>query len=320
MKISDFPILEAPGRDVDVPVAAGGENYRVPLDAIAVKEETVLQAEKAAEFLEPASDNGLKTLEQALLGALESSEDISVAKPETGNFFVNLPDTALRFSITEKAKRALFDEMWVTAGGTVITPGTTYGLNGLTDITFKEAVNIVTVCWNYSPISSSFFKGKSLRTNLPPINIQFAYLVPSNYIVTCSMSVVNLWYGQLSPDSIHSCSSLVQIGLEDKPLYDICYKSGTFFTNCGKLEIVYGAIRGNNNFSVQTNAKLTLENFRYWVDHSYNTSPITITVHADVMAALTGEASAYPFNGGSREQWTQLVTDAQAKQITFATT
>lgn len=42
----------------------------------------------------------------------------------------------------EKAKLARFDDEWTAAGGTVIESGVTYGLNGLNDLTYKEAIEI----------------------------------------------------------------------------------------------------------------------------------------------------------------------------------
>lgn len=66
-------------------------------------------------------------------------------------------------------------------------------------------------------------------------------------------------------------------------------------------------------------SKIGFESLRYMVDNAANTGVITVTVHADVYKALCGEAASYPFNGGSQQQWTQLLTDAVAKQISFAT-
>ena len=47
------------------------------------------------------------------------------------------------------------------------------------------------------------------------------------------------------------------------------------------------------------------------IEHASNTSPITITVHADVYAKLTDE---------SNTDWHALMASAAAKNITFATT
>lgn len=49
----------------------------------------------------------------------------------------------------------------------------------------------------------------------------------------------------------------------------------------------------------------------YLIENRTNTtSPITIYVHADVMAKLNDETNT---------EWHQILTDAAAKQITFAT-
>lgn len=44
---------------------------------------------------------------------------------------------------------------------------------------------------------------------------------------------------------------------------------------------------------------------------------VTVTLHANVYKALTGEAE-YPFNGGTREEWSDVFEQAQVKNITFA--
>ena len=42
----------------------------------------------------------------------------------------------------DKAKFKLFDDQWTAAGGTVIVSGVTYGLNGLNDLTYDEAIGV----------------------------------------------------------------------------------------------------------------------------------------------------------------------------------
>lgn len=55
---------------------------------------------------------------------------------------------------------------------------------------------------------------------------------------------------------------------------------------------------------------LSFASIRYIVANAANTSAITITVHPDVYAKLTDE---------SNTEWNQILTDAAAKNITFAT-
>lgn len=56
---------------------------------------------------------------------------------------------------------------------------------------------------------------------------------------------------------------------------------------------------------------LSLSSMQYLVSNAANTTEITVTVHPDVYAKLTDESNA---------EWHTVLTDAEAKQITFATT
>lgn len=93
----------------------------------------------------------------------------------------------------------------------------------------------------------------------------------------------------------------------------------------GTLRI--GALEGNNfdqlplleemeldglktNLFLGSSPLLSLHSFQYMITNAANTSPITITVHPDVYAKLTDEA-----NTG----WHQVLVDAAARNITFAT-
>lgn len=55
---------------------------------------------------------------------------------------------------------------------------------------------------------------------------------------------------------------------------------------------------------------LSLESMQYLITNAANTSPITVTVHADVYAKIQDETNA---------EWHALLSAAQEKQITFAT-
>lgn len=91
------------------------------------------------------------------------------------------------------------------------------------------------------------------------------------------------------------------------------------FTNCPLLEEVKLAeLKIDYNFS--TNPLLSLASFRYMVDNAINTSAITLTVHADTYAKLTGDttnAAAAALTPEELAQWQQLMTDATAKNISF---
>lgn len=79
----------------------------------------------------------------------------------------------------------------------------------------------------------------------------------------------------------------------------------------------------NSNLTTSSPA-LDIDTWRYLVDNRtpstnqyYN--PITITVRQNIYNALQGQDTEYPFNGGTQEEWEQLLQDAIAKDISFAT-
>lgn len=77
------------------------------------------------------------------------------------------------------------------------------------------------------------------------------------------------------------------------------------------------------NFAIRWFSKLTLFTMKYIVENAANTSAITITVHPDVYAKLTGDIdneAAAALSAEELAQWAALVGQAAAKQIQFVTT
>lgn len=87
-----------------------------------------------------------------------------------------------------------------------------------------------------------------------------------------------------------------------------------------KLEYFHITIK--KSFDVSTSPLLTFSTMQYLVTNAANTSPITVTVHPDVYAKLTGDttnAAAAALTSDELAQWTALATTANSKNITFAT-
>ena len=87
-----------------------------------------------------------------------------------------------------------------------------------------------------------------------------------------------------------------------------------------KLEYFHITIK--KSFDVRTSPLLTFSTMQYLVTNAANTSPITVTVHPNVYAKLTGDttnAAAAALTSDELAQWTALVTTANSKNITFAT-
>lgn len=100
------------------------------------------------------------------------------------------------------------------------------------------------------------------------------------------------------------------------------YKRPVSFPGCKKLEYFRFII--STDFNVQSCPLVRLDSLQYLVDNAANGSTvITVTVHPDVYAKLTGDTSNAAVQALTVEelaQWQALVATAQQKKISFATT
>lgn len=104
------------------------------------------------------------------------------------------------------------------------------------------------------------------------------------------------------------------------------YKSASLvgiFAGCAALREVH--FWSNTSFSFADSPLLSLESIAHTLNRKGGTAndPITITVHADVYAKLTGDttnAAAAALTAEELAQWQQVLTAATAKNISFATT
>lgn len=93
------------------------------------------------------------------------------------------------------------------------------------------------------------------------------------------------------------------------------------FDYCAKLQNLTASFL-NCDVSLKDSPLLTRESIVYLVQYASNTAPITVTVHPDVYAKLTGDttnAAAAALSTEEAAKWQQVVTDAAAKNISFAT-
>lgn len=81
------------------------------------------------------------------------------------------------------------------------------------------------------------------------------------------------------------------------------------FYQCTSLVRV--SLRGvKYDISFSNSPLISLESLQYLITNAANTSPITVTVHADVYAKIQDE---------TQTEWHALIASAQEKNITFAT-
>lgn len=227
----------------------------------------------------------------------------------------------------EELKKDLFIDLWNDACGEYGKYNKETGffeLNGLTDITYEEALIIYNEKGNFFEYGK-FIKG---RTNIfldQPNDLKY---IMANYPMTFRKKFINspIEILSLSGKVIGLCGNCQQMFEDCRNLKEI---KGVFylaslsapemirmFDGCTSLEIVnindlYADI------SFKDSPKIKYSCFVEMIKYTMNTH--TITVHPSIYNALIGEDTEYPFNGGTREEWTKLLQDAANKQISFAT-
>ena len=227
--------------------------------------------------------------------------------------------------LTEKideAKLALFIDQWNAACGSYgkYDPANApdaqhpFYLNTLW-LTYAEAIKIAEQKPSWGTRQTDFL-WRNIKTNIP----QLIGAVASAYGNCFSnIEVVNLKY--LSPTSMGTCF----IGKDNKSVLNF---------NAYILESASGCFKAPNLEVLEiSNLKISLDlskcpliNLASWqglVTNAVNTSTITVTVHPDVYAKLTGDttnAAAAALSADELAQWQSLVSAAAAKNIAFATT
>ena len=208
-----------------------------------------------------------------------------------------------------------FIDMWNSACGIYGKYNAATGyfeLNGLVDITYKEAVLIYANRRKVSLENFGFYAQYKGRTNLMPWvdNGHFNYSRGMEYMFS---NCTNMEVARVNTDGSHVVTPTSMLRM---------------FINCGKLRKVLGVlnvtattqiqqafegcaqlqevqIRGLKiGLSLSDSPLLSLDSLSYLVAQSAASKPITVTVHPEVYAKLE----------------TSLVEAATAKQITFATT
>lgn len=217
-------------------------------------------------------------------------------------------------------KEQLFIDLWNSAcgsNGKYNTETGYYELNGLTDITYDEALLIYLHSSNPYPTKV----GSTDRTNL----VRLA----ANQVMSCGISNIAAAASKLeifripnlsiydSSWSFMSCGNLTII-IGDFTTYNTV--TSNTFRGCIKLTAIHMGIGGNCSVSFQDSPLLTYDSIKYTIEHARNTSAITIIVHPTTYAYLTGTTAPTTQVGGTTEEWQALVTAATAKKISFATT
>lgn len=281
----------------------------------------------------------LKTSEvYANLSAIQSSGEtdtnkIYIAGDTLISYIYNGKEFTYLNSVKPKGgyNRALFE-----AAGAVFNEKTGYyelyaDEGGLTDITEEQMCDIYTQTAHLAAMKGENYNLFSLtcRTNFKGritgnlgINEIFAYGSKSLEIlfldnINHNFSSKGIVVSSFISDDFYNCPKLkkvigpIRIEMVTK---DISYSYSMIIE-----DIKISGLKVNFQFFAKDSV-INYASIKYLVDNAANTSAITITVHPTTYGYLTGTIQPTTQVGGTTEEWQAIVTTAQEKQITFATT
>ncbi len=230
-------------------------------------------------------------------------------------------------SLTQKGTHILFDKAWELLGGTVTVPGKVYGCNGIEDISADEAFEMYLIAFHH-PIEKTdgryanlTISHPRLRTVLPVVWNGYVPNWDNIFIEAANLLAVTISSGTgWARNTFRNCRKLEIIN--GNMLLGYADSAKETFTNCAALREVRFSIRGCS-VDIHWSPLLSYDSVAYIASRSMEqTSPQTITVHGDVYAKLTGDttnAAAAALSPEELAQWQQVLTDAVAKNISFAT-
>lgn len=282
-----------------------------------------VKASKIKEWIEP---------DLSKLDSLPTATELDAALTAKQDKLVNSADVTVgendKLSVTEEAKRKLFVDMWTRCydcqyDATKEKPFTCNGLS----LTYSEAIDVYNaprLTYNNIPGLTLLNQGvqtiicDSIGSNGASISFKSAFRTQSLHAIRVSSDdgVVHVGDFENAFFNLVNLRKIIGIIVEASPaIWEYA------FTNCIALEDV--RIRNlKSSLSFQHSSKLSLSSLQYLVTNAANTSPITVTVHPDVYAKLTGDttnAAAAALTSDELAQWTALVTTANGKNISFAT-
>lgn len=252
----------------------------------------------------------------------------------TDSLDVKVSGTAL--TITERAKRAVFDDLFLAATGTWGTIDYTHVENGVSKpyylnelwLTYEEAVAVMDwgAITTYSTLAR--YKGAKIRTNLPPrvgatsdasttTAFDLKYFDRDSDIeilnLACGSQAGNMgfvvapqgggWDYGLSGSKLRKVLGIVNLGKLTSTWNDMLWTPKLEEIRISHLKV---------NFSFRKCPLISAASIRYLIGERSGTNAITVTLHADTYAKVTSAAD------DPEDEWYGLIDLAAAKQITFA--
>lgn len=188
-----------------------------------------------------------------------------------------------------------------------------FELNGLVDITYKEALEI----YRYGQMSNDGtmelkYAYANIRTNLPS-RIKYSVKSGARTFLSCDLiEVIDATLLMPGGACFSACYKLREIRNIYSPNNPTLAENNSIWAGCSKLESIKGiqAVYPTS-FSMADSPLLNLDTLsRIVMKYNHNTE-ITITIHPKVYSKLVDETNS---------EWHRVMLDAAEKNIVFATT
>lgn len=328
---------------VDVPVVvrtaydlAKAQGYAGTPEEYAAAMTVLPDTLKKTEALNASFNNAIDELRPVVEDAsklrsdFEGKQDKLISSP---SIIVN-PDNTL--SITELAEKALFIKMWnarciLYGDGAPEVRGRynpetdLFELNGLTDITYEQAVDILTHPVVYNDNMYNFYHTKQ-RTHLPPYYARSnqTYNISGMTFHTTKMESIRLPGCAASgywDDGYGTLKFLSLTGIKEARV--LLYKKNLEHFRWEWQGNTGTSARPRISLNVAGSPKLDWESYNQLISGMWDgTNTISLTVCSEAYAKIMGDTSVTAvaaLDQTEAELWQSLVTKAQAKNIVLAT-
>ncbi len=245
-------------------------------------------------------------------------------------------------SLTQKGKMAVFIDMWIKAGATHHNGQITeydptdklepFVLNKIRH-TYDEALQVFSINGHWQSMRVGE-KGGSVSYSAMTKGVRTLFPVKAMYRADCSYLLASnnsLEYVMLGDEYIGeiAVSNVLQM-FTNTAIRKVEGGIDVSAINVGSInmflpatieDITINKLRAN--FIMDKALRISLGSVEHMISNAINTSAITIIVHSDVYAKLTGDTTNEATAALTAEEfarWQQVLTDAAAKNISFATT
>lgn len=268
-------------------------------------------------------------------GAVKASKIKEYVQPDLTakqDKLVNSADVTVgeddKLTVTDLAKREVFDDLWIKAAGSNGTVDHTHNEDGVNKpyylnevwMTYEEAL----VVYNeyYADMQSLTARKIYGVTNFPPPSgggsVRYSnYNAPNAKVINVSGDFLAVSLEGWLYDAPKLTKIIGNINLQ---YWGASIKSSRYLETPALTDVPLYHL--HNDFNISFLKNISLASMQYMVNNSTATSPITVTVHPDVYAKLTGDttnAAASALTADELAQWQALVTTANSKNISFAT-